>query len=105
MSQLIVINHPGSIKKGYCPVIDCHTSHIACKFEEIQAKIDRRNGTVKEENPDALRSGDSALVLLKPQKPFICEVFAQYPPLGRFAVRDMKKTVAVGVVKEVVKKI
>jgi len=32
------------------------------------------------------------------------ESFAEYPPLGRFAVRDMRQTVAVGVVKEVVKK-
>jgi len=26
---------------------------------------------------------------------------AEYPPLGRFAVRDMKQTVAVGVIKGV----
>ena len=32
------------------------------------------------------------------------EAFSEYPPLGRFAVRDMKKTVAVGVIKEVEKK-
>lgn len=31
------------------------------------------------------------------------ESFQEYPPLGRFAVRDMKKTVAVGVIKEVEK--
>lgn len=51
IAQIIVLNHPSSIKKGYTPVIDCHTSHIACKFEELQAKIDRRTGAVKEENP------------------------------------------------------
>jgi elongation factor 1-alpha len=39
-----------------------------------------------------------------PQKPMCVEAFNQYPPLGRFAVRDMKQTVAVGVIKEVVKK-
>jgi elongation factor 1-alpha len=32
------------------------------------------------------------------------EVFQEYPPLGRFAVRDMKQTVAVGVIKAVEKK-
>jgi elongation factor 1-alpha len=32
------------------------------------------------------------------------EKFADYPPLGRFAVRDMRQTVAVGVIKEVDKK-
>ena len=34
----------------------------------------------------------------------VVESFAEYPPLGRFAVRDMKRTVAVGVVKLVEKK-
>lgn len=34
----------------------------------------------------------------------VCEKFSEYSPLGRFAVRDMKTTVAVGVIKEVVKK-
>jgi elongation factor 1-alpha len=34
----------------------------------------------------------------------VVEKFSEYPPLGRFAVRDMKQTVAVGVIKEVTKK-
>jgi elongation factor 1-alpha len=41
---------------------------------------------------------------MKPQKPMCVESFSEFPPLGRFAVRDMKQTVAVGVVKEVTKK-
>ncbi|CAN0351376.1 unnamed protein product, partial [Laminaria digitata] len=32
------------------------------------------------------------------------ESFQEYPPLGRFAVRDMRQTVAVGVIKSVEKK-
>ena len=31
------------------------------------------------------------------------ETFTEYPPLGRFAVRDMRQTVAVGVIKQVSK--
>jgi len=33
----------------------------------------------------------------------VVETFKEYSPLGRFAVRDMKQTVAVGVVKVVTK--
>jgi hypothetical protein len=32
-----------------------------------------------------------------PSKPMCVEAFSKYAPLGRFAVRDMRKTVAVGV--------
>jgi hypothetical protein len=33
----------------------------------------------------------------------IVESYNEYPPLGRFAVRDMRQTVAVGVIKSVEK--
>ncbi|GFO46187.1 elongation factor 1-alpha [Plakobranchus ocellatus] len=102
-SQVIVLNHPGEIKNGYAPVLDCHTAHIACKFHEIKEKIDRRSGKVLEENPKFVKSGDAAMVDLVPSKPMCVEAFSEYPPLGRFAVRDMKQTVAVGVIKTVEK--
>lgn len=103
-AQVIVLNHPGQIQKGYCPVLDCHTAHIACKFEHIKSKIDRRTGKEIEEEPKFIKTGDSALVTLIPTKSMCVEVYAEYPPLGRFAVRDMKQTVAVGVIKGVERK-
>jgi len=103
-AQVIVLNHPGQIGQGYTPVLDCHTAHIACRFNEILTKVDRRTGKAIEEAPKAIKSGDAAMVNLVPTKPMCVESFAEYPPLGRFAVRDMRQTVAVGVIKEVNKK-
>uniref|UniRef100_A0A8D0Z3G5 Eukaryotic translation elongation factor 1 alpha 2 n=1 Tax=Sus scrofa TaxID=9823 RepID=A0A8D0Z3G5_PIG len=103
-SQVIILNHPGQISAGYSPVIDCHTAHIACKFAELKEKIDRRSGKKLEDNPKSLKSGDAAIVEMVPGKPMCVESFSQYPPLGRFAVRDMRQTVAVGVIKNVEKK-
>ncbi|CAF4748051.1 unnamed protein product, partial [Rotaria sp. Silwood2] len=89
---------------GYAPVLDCHTSHIACKFAELISKVDRRTGKVIEEAPQFIKSGQAAMIKMIPTKPMCVETFADYPPLGRFAIRDMRQTVAVGVVKEVEKK-
>lgn len=100
-AQVIVLNHPGQISNGYTPVLDCHTAHIACKFAEIKEKVDRRTGKSTEENPKAIKSGDAAIVSLVPTKPMCVESFQEFPPLGRFAVRDMRQTVAVGVIKSV----
>merc|ERR1719312_596216 len=98
-AQVIIMNHPGEIKNGYTPVLDCHTAHIACKFAEIKQKVDRRTGKATEENPKFIKSGDAGIVRLVPSKPMCVEPFVDFPPLGRFAVRDMRQTVAVGVIK------
>merc|ERR1712029_901629 len=98
-AQVIVLNHPGQISNGYSPVLDCHTAHIACKFNEIKEKVDRRTGKATEANPKFIKSGDAGIVELVPSKPMCVEAFSEFPPLGRFAVRDMRQTVAVGVIK------
>jgi len=100
-AQVIVLDHPNKIMAGYTPVVDCHTSHIACKFNKLLHTIDKRTGAAKEQDPKAIKTGDAAIVEMVPSKPLSCEAFSEYPPLGRFAVRDMRKTVGVGVIKQV----
>jgi elongation factor 1-alpha len=103
-AQVIVLDHPNKIMAGYTPVLDCHTSHIACKFNKLLTALDKRTGKKKEDNPKSIKTGDAAIVELVPSKPMCVEAFSEYPPLGRFAVRDMRKTVAVGVIKSVMRK-
>jgi elongation factor 1-alpha len=101
VAQVVVVNHPG-IRAGYTPVLDCHTAHVSCRFEEIIAKVDRRNGRIIEERPAVIKTGDSAFVRLVPKRPLCVEPFEKFPAMGRFAIRDMKTAVAVGIIKEVV---
>ena len=99
--KISIFDHPlfPKVSNGYSPVLDCHTAHIACKFAEILEKVDRRTGKSTEDAPKFIKSGDAAIVKLLPSKPMCVEPFAEFPPLGRFAVRDMRQTVAVGVIK------
>merc|ERR1712132_17769 len=101
MAQVIIMEHPGQISAGYTPVLDCHTAHIACKFSEITEKLDRRTAKKVEDNPKFVKKHDACMARLAPTKPMCVEGFKQYAPLGRFAVREMRQTVAVGVIKQV----
>jgi elongation factor 1-alpha len=103
-AQVIILNHPGQITEGYCPVMDCHTAHIACKFKKLELKLDKRTGKEVEKDPKSVKKDDACIVVIEPTKPMCVEEYQKFPPLGRFAVRDMRQTVAVGVIKEVTKK-
>jgi elongation factor 1-alpha len=76
---------------------------LLVSFLNYKKKIDRRSGKKLEDNPKFVKSGDAAIVKMIPSKPMCVEAFSDYPPLGRFAVRDMRQTVAVGVIKSVEK--
>jgi elongation factor 1-alpha len=99
-AQVIVMNHPGQIANGYSPVLDCHTAHIACKFVKLWSK---KKGPKQEENPSFAKQNDTVDATMMPKKQMCVETFKEFSPLGRFAVRDMRQTVAVGVITAVVK--
>jgi len=95
-AQIVILFHPSAITVGYTPVFHCHTAQVACTFTELVKKLDPRTGQVKEENPTFLKSGDAAIVKIKPSKPLVIEKLKEIPPLGRFAIRDMGATIAAG---------
>lgn len=100
-AQIVVLQHPSAITVGYSPVFHIHTAQVACQFTELLQKIDPKTGEVAEENPQFLQTGDVAIVKLKPTKLLCVEKAENFPHLGRFAIRDMGKTVAAGMVLEV----
>jgi elongation factor 1-alpha len=100
-AQIIVLQHPNVITKGYTPVFHCHTAQVACKIVEIVKKIDPKTGATIQENPDLIKTGDAAIIKCVPNKPFVIETSKDIPQLARFAVRDMGQTVAAGICLEV----
>ncbi|RLG21881.1 translation elongation factor EF-1 subunit alpha [Candidatus Micrarchaeota archaeon] len=103
-AQIVVLNHPTAITVGYQPVIHCHTAQVACSVTEIVKKIDPKTGQALEEKPDFIKTGDVAVVKFKPTRPMVVERSQDFPQLGRFAVRDMGRTIAAGMVIDVKKK-
>ncbi len=96
-AQIIVLNHPSVISKGYTPVFHVHTSQVACTVVEIVKKLDPKTGAVAQEHPDYIKTGDAAIIKVKPTKDLILEKQSEMPELARFAIRDMGQTVAAGI--------
>ncbi|MBI5332528.1 MAG: translation elongation factor EF-1 subunit alpha [Candidatus Aenigmarchaeota archaeon] len=102
-AQIIVLNHPSVISKGYTPVFHIHTAQVACTITEIVKKLDPKTGAVAQEHPDFIKTGDAAIVKVKPSKPVVIEIQKEFPQLARFAIRDMGMTVAAGICIELEK--
>ncbi|OYT46079.1 MAG: translation elongation factor EF-1 subunit alpha [Desulfurococcales archaeon ex4484_42] len=100
-ARVYVVWHPTAIHVGYTPVIHAHTASIASRIVEIVGRVDPRTGKVVEKNPQFIKAGQSAIIRFKPIKPMVIEKFKDFPALGRFAMRDMGKTVGIGVVIDV----
>ncbi|MEA2004609.1 MAG: translation elongation factor EF-1 subunit alpha [archaeon] len=103
-AQIVVLQHPSVITKGYTPVFHVSTAHIACKITEIQKKLDPATGKVLEENPDYIKAGDAAIIKCVPTKPMCIEKNSVLPQMARFAIRDMGQTIAAGLCMELVPK-
>jgi len=103
-AQIMVLNHPSVITVGYTPVFHAHTAQVACTFEEIVKSLDPRTGATKVEKPDHIKTGDAAIVKIRPTKPMVIEKAKDFPQLGRFAIRDMGQTVAAGMCIDVEKR-
>ena len=103
-AQIIVLQHPSVITKGYTPVFHAHTSHVACQITEIVKKINPATGETIAENPDYIKTGDAAIIKCKPTKPMVLEKQTEFPALAKFAVRDMGQTIAAGMCIDLVAK-
>ncbi|MDO8554883.1 MAG: translation elongation factor EF-1 subunit alpha [Candidatus Micrarchaeota archaeon] len=104
-AQIVVLNHPTAISVGYTPVFHVHTCQFAGRIVEILEKKDPKTGQTAQKNPDFIKTGDVAIVKIQPMKNIVIEKFADFPPLGRFAIRDMGQTVAAGVVLSLTPKV
>ncbi len=100
-ARVLVVWHPSAIHVGYTPVIHAHTASVACRIVEIIGKLDPKTGKIAEKNPQFIRPGESAVIKFKPIKPMVVEKYSDFPQLGRFAMRDMGKTIGIGVIIDV----
>ncbi|MFX1511225.1 MAG: GTP-binding protein [Promethearchaeota archaeon] len=81
-----------AVHVNYTPVVHCGTAQVACRVMEMR---DLAGKEIAE-----LRQNDRGMVWFTPLQPIVVEPIATSPTLGRFALRDSGKTVAVGIIEK-----
>merc|ERR1711915_133731 len=93
-AMVVVQEHPGILKPGYCPLIFSRTAKIAWKMT-------KKTGMEKVENPPHLSQFESAEVEFEPTQPLFLEPFEKCAALGRIAVMDSNRLKMLGKVTSV----
>ena len=104
LSLVLVVRSLGKKGKGkgtaawgihvnYSPVVHCGTAQVACRVTAVS--------DFEGKETEMLTQGKRGMVWMTPLAPLVVEPVAKSPALGRFALRDSGKTVAVGIVQKV----
>ncbi len=103
-ARIMILNHPSVLTVGYTPVFHVNTAQVSCRFTKLVKKLNPKTGETLQENPDFLKTGDFAEVVIEPTRPLCIEKGSDFPQMARFAIRDMGRTVAAGMCTDIVKK-
>eukprot|EP00878_Enallax_costatus_P005079 GHUV01005340.1.p1 GENE.GHUV01005340.1~~GHUV01005340.1.p1 ORF type:complete len:524 (+),score=140.75 GHUV01005340.1:175-1572(+) len=96
--QVLVLQVPVPILKGHAVTIHAHTAREAGVISGLLGLCDSKTGQHRQHKPRCLLSGQTALIEVTPVRPIPLEVFSDVKALGRIALREGGRTVAVGVV-------
>jgi len=95
-AQIRVLEHPGELKVGYCPIAFVRTGRSAVKMTKIGWKVGKETGNQKVENPISLKSNEMAECTFEPQQPFVVDSFKNCEGLGRVAIMEGASVIMLG---------
>jgi elongation factor 1-alpha len=100
-AQVRVLEHPGELKVGYCPIAFVRTGRSAVRMTKINWKVGKETGNQKLEDPVSLKSTEMAEAVFEPQQPFVVDTFKNCEGLGRVALMEGASVIMLGKVVSV----
>eukprot|EP01126_Amoeba_proteus_P022347 TRINITY_DN225_c0_g1_i4.p1 TRINITY_DN225_c0_g1~~TRINITY_DN225_c0_g1_i4.p1 ORF type:complete len:338 (+),score=81.82 TRINITY_DN225_c0_g1_i4:565-1578(+) len=95
-AQVRVLEHPGELKPGYCPIAFVRTGRSAVRMTKIDWKVGKETGNQKLENPVSLKANEMAQAVFEPQSPFVVDTFKNCEGLGRVALMEGASVIMLG---------
>lgn len=99
--QVQVLDHPGELKVGYCPIAFVRTGKSAVKMTNIAWKIGKETGNQKLETPISIKANEMGECTFEPKQPFVVDTFKNCEGLGRVAIMDGNSVIMLGKVTKV----
>jgi len=95
-AQVRVLDHPGELKTGYCPIAFVRTGRSAVRMTKIDWKVGKETGNQKLESPISLKANEMAQCVFEPQQPFVVDTFKNCEGLGRVAIMEGASVIMLG---------
>jgi elongation factor 1-alpha len=95
-AQVRVLEHPGELKSGYCPIAFVRTGRSAVRMTEIVWKMGKETGNQKVEKPQSLKSNEMGEATFEPMQPFVVDTFKNCEGLGRVAIMEGASVIMLG---------
>lgn len=103
-AQVSILDHPGELKPGYCPIVHCRTAKAPCRMVKINWKMEKQGKIMaKMENPPFIKSGEMGEIVFEvdTKHPIIVDKFENCEVLARIAVMDGNEATMLGKVTNV----
>lgn len=100
-ARIVVLDCAVPLLQGHQVTLHVHMARQSGSISRLVCRLDAKTGEVVAQRPRCLLKGQSALVEVTPLQPLCVERYADYRQLGRLALREGGRTLAVGVVTEV----
>ncbi|GIL62839.1 hypothetical protein Vafri_17011 [Volvox africanus] len=96
--RVVVLDVPVPLLRGHVVTLHAHVAREEGHITALLATLDPRTGDVVKSRPRCLTKGQTALVEVTAARGLVLEEYADYRALGRVALREGGRTLAVGIV-------
>jgi elongation factor 1 alpha-like protein len=102
--QLLTLDIRTPILKGSQVILHVHHARQPARVDQLVSLLDPKKGTVLRQRPRHLTANQSAIVVVVPDEGVCIEKYSDFRALGRIALREGGKTIAVGIVTNILER-
>lgn len=100
-ARIVVFNIDLPLTKGFPVVFHYGCVQVQAMIKKLVAQVNKSSGEIIKKHPRCLTKNCNAIVDIVTEAPICIELYANVKELGRFMLRSGGKTIAAGLVTEI----